>query len=389
MKKIHLNQLLRNRAQFNGVGQLMNATHAIQRALGMEPVAMPMASPMPTPASAPTAAPVAPASARWRGPAANDVEDAVVVDRSPRPASAPSEPAQPAAQAAPVGEFTRIALRHGPSVRHYKLFVPAAASAGKPLPLVVLLHGCTQNPDDFAAGTGMNTLAGQQGVLVLYPEQTQACNANHCWNWFRPEDQRRGSGEPALLAAMVRDAMQHHAVDPARIYVAGLSAGGAMAAVLGQQYPDLFAAVGVHSGLVAGGAHDVMSAFSAMKNGAKDQRNAPRPVSSVPTIVFHGDADSTVHPRNGEQITEATTRYTPASALHSSTHQGTAPAGRSYTRATHRSADGTVSTEQWTVHGSGHAWSGGSTAGSYTDPQGPDASAEMLRFFLAHPRKAG
>ena len=385
MKKIHLNQLLRNRAQFNGVGQLMNATHAIQRALGMQVSPMPM----PTPASAPTAAPVAPASARWRGPAANDVEDAVVVDRSAQPTSAPSQPAQTAAQAAPVGAFTRIALRHGGVLRHYKLFVPAAASAGTPLPLVVMLHGCTQNPDDFAAGTGMNTLGAQQGVLVLYPEQTQAGNANQCWNWFRPEDQLRGSGEPALLAAMVHDAMQHHAVDPARVYVAGLSAGGAMAAVLGQQYPDLFAAVGVHSGLVAGGAHDVMSAFSAMKNGAKDSRTAATPLQSVPTIVFHGDADSTVHPRNGDQVTEATTRHTPAGALRSSTHQGTAAAGRSYTRATHRSADGTVSTEQWTVHGSGHAWSGGKASGSYTDPQGPDASAEMLRFFLAHPRKAG
>ena len=365
MKKIDIAQLLRNGTHFNGVGQLVKATHSIQRTLGIQPIAMPGQPVAPSP--------TAPVRPRWNKPAANDVEDAVVVDRSPQPA----------------GSFTRITLRHGHEVRHYKLFVPTTASAGTPLPLVVMLHGCTQNPDDFAAGTGMNTLAGQQGVLVLYPEQTQACNANHCWNWFRPEDQRRGSGEPALLAAMVRDAMQHHAVDPARIYVAGLSAGGAMAAVLGQQYPDLFAAVGVHSGLVAGGAHDVMSAFSAMKNGAKDQRNAPRPVSSVPTIVFHGDADSTVHPRNGEQITEATTRYTPASALHSSTHQGTAPAGRSYTRTTHRSADGTVSTEQWTVHGSGHAWSGGKAAGSYTDPQGPDASAEMLRFFLAHPRKPG
>ena len=128
------------------------------------------------------------------------------------------------------------------------------------------------------------------------------------WCRWIAENLTLGNPPQGVLQAMVRDAMQHHAVDPARIYVAGLSAGGAMAAVLGQQYPDLFAAVGVHSGLVAGGAHDVMSAFSAMKNGAKDQRNAPRPVSSVPTIVFHGDADSTVHPRNGEQITEATTR---------------------------------------------------------------------------------
>ena len=385
MKKIDIAQLLRTRPHLNGVGQLVKATHAIQRALGVQAVHMPG---MPTMPDTPAAAPAATPRQRWTGPAANDVEDAVVVDRSsPRAADMQDTP-QP--QATPGGTFTRIALQHGHELRHYKLFVPAtAATANTPRPLVVMLHGCTQNPDDFAAGTGMNRLGQQHGFLVLYPEQTQAANANHCWNWFRPEDQRRGHGEPALLAAMVQDATRRHAVDPARVYAAGLSAGGAMAAVLGQQYPDVFAAVGVHSGLVAGGAHDVMSAFSAMKNGAKGSRAAATPVGSTPTattIVFHGDSDSTVHPRNGEQVLDAALRGS-TSATKTTTENGVAPHGRRFTRHIHSNQDGTVSAEHWTVHGSGHAWSGGSGAGSYTDPQGPDASAEMWRFFAAHPRQ--
>lgn len=386
MKKINLAQLLRTRPHLNGVGQLVKATHSIQRALGIQPVAMPG---MPVPPVEPAHTPATPP--RWRGPAANDVEDAVVVDRGQRPAGATpdAKKAESAAQPAPAGSFTRVALQHGHELRHYKLFVPpaTATTAGTPLPLVVMLHGCTQNPDDFARGTDMNRLGGQHGFLVLYPEQTAAHNAHQCWNWFRPEDQQRGGGEPALLAAMVHDAAQHHAVDPAHVYVAGLSAGGAMAAVLGQQYPDLFAAVGVHSGVVAGGAHDVMSAFSAMKNGAKERRTAAAPLQAVPTIVFHGDTDSTVHPRNGEQVLQAAVHHPSDTPVQTTTEQGVAQTGRKFTRQVHRSPDGAVSAEHWTVHGSGHAWSGGAAAGSYTDPQGPDASAEMWRFFAAHPRR--
>ncbi len=265
--------------------------------------------------------------------------------------------------------------------RDYKLFIPAGAGAGdKALPLVVMLHGCTQTPDDFAAGTAMNALAQEQGCYVLYPAQSQQANPQRCWNWFKHSHQQRGRGEPALLAGMTRQIMAQHAVDPERVYVAGLSAGGAMAAILGDTYPDLFAAVGVHSGLAAGAASDLPSAMAAMQgNGARPRISARH----VPTIVFHGDADATVHPRNGEQVAAASSAGAAGPDV-----QGHAPAGkRRSTRSVHRDADGKVLAEHWLVHGAAHAWSGGSARGSYTDAQGPDASAEMLRFFLEHPRR--
>jgi poly(hydroxyalkanoate) depolymerase family esterase len=262
--------------------------------------------------------------------------------------------------------------------RDYKLFVPTQAGT-RPLPLVVMLHGCTQNPDDFAAGTAMNELAQQQGFYVLYPAQSQKHNPQRCWNWFKHSHQARGRGEPALLAEMTRQVMAQHRVDPGRVYVAGLSAGGAMAAILGDTYPDLFAAIGVHSGLPAGAATDLPSALAAMRSGPAAAR--ANPLGGLPTIVFHGDADATVHPSNGEHIAQAA-----SAGATEAVEQARAPGGRGYTRRVRRAANGTVVAEHWVVHGAPHAWSGGSGRGSYTDPQGPDASAEMLRFFLEHPR---
>lgn len=263
----------------------------------------------------------------------------------------------------------------GPAARDYKLYIPPAAGAGRPLPLVVMLHGCTQHPDDFAAGTRMNEAARERGLYVLYPAQSAQANPQRCWNWFKHSHQGRDRGEPAILAGMVREIARRHAVDPARIYVAGLSAGGAMAAILGQAYPDLFAAVGVHSGLAAGAARDLPSAHHAMRSGARPAAGqAPR----VPTIVLHGDADKTVHPENGQQ------QFASAAGLgpeHGAAEAGRAPGGRRFTRRVRRDAAGRVVAEYWEVHGAGHAWSGGSPRGSYTDPQGPDATEAMLRFF--------
>ena len=262
----------------------------------------------------------------------------------------------------------------------YKLFVPAN-STGRALPLVVMLHGCTQNPDDFAAGTRMNELAAAQGFMVLYPEQSQRMNPQRCWNWFKHSHQSRGRGEPALIASLTRLVMSQHSVDARRVYVAGLSAGGAMAAILAQTYPDLFAAAGVHSGLAAGSASDLPSALAAMQTGAGGKLKA---TCATPIIVFHGDADATVHPTNGEDVIASSAR------AHSSTHGRVAsrPGARPATRRVHLGADGEVVAEHWIVHGAGHAWAGGSPAGSYTDSRGPDASAEMLRFFLEHPGRA-
>jgi poly(hydroxyalkanoate) depolymerase family esterase len=282
-------------------------------------------------------------------------------------------------------QFVTRSFENHAGSRGYKLYIPSTYR-GEAMPLVVMLHGCTQSPDDFAAGTRMNMLAEEHGCLIAYPGQTQAANAQKCWNWFSPGDQQRGRGEPALIAGVTEQVMRDHAVDRRRVYVAGLSAGGAAAAIMGMAYPDLFAAVGVHSGLVCGAARDMPSAFAAMRQGAAvvAQRGGGSATAgdrcTIPTIVFHGDKDGTVHPRNGDQVIE----QSGAEGLRSEVLRGQVPGGHAYSRILHAGTAGQVVLEQWVVHGAGHAWSGGSSAGSYTDPRGPDASREMLRFFLAN-----
>jgi poly(hydroxyalkanoate) depolymerase family esterase len=254
------------------------------------------------------------------------------------------------------------------------VYVPSTATG--PRPLVVMLHGGTQTAADFAAATRMSELAEEHGVLVAYPEQVTSANPMRYWNWFEPGDQGR-AGEPAIVAGIVEEIAREHEVDRERVHVAGFSAGAAMAAVLGAVYPDVFAAVGVHSGLPHGCAHDVASAFAAMR-GAARARPVDRP---VPVIAFHGDADPTVVVDNGARVVEQLT----AGPVRGDTLVERGP-GRPATRVVVR-RDGAVMGELWTVHGSGHAWSGGVAGGSYTDPAGPDASAEMLRFFADHPRR--
>ena len=263
----------------------------------------------------------------------------------------------------------------------YKLFVPSRYR-GEPIPLVVMLHGCTQSPDDFAAGTRMNFIAEKQTCLVVYPAQRSEANQAKCWNWFRAADQQRGRGEPSLIAGITRQIMHDYSVDPKRVYVGGLSAGAAAAAIMGATYNDLYAAIGVHSGLACGAAIDLPSAFVAMRQGGgSDDRVILGDGPPVPTIVFHGDRDITVHPNNGDQILEQSIRTT---STQKQVHRGQVAGGHAYTRTIHTDASGRGILEHWNIHGAGHAWSGGSPAGSYTDPRGPDASREMLRFFLEH-----
>ena len=269
------------------------------------------------------------------------------------------------------GTFSNAAGR-----RSYKLFVPSH-DQGQPRPLVVMLHGCTQSSDDFAAGTRMNFLAEEQNCFVVYPEQPSGANQAKCWNWFRTGDQQRGGGEPSLIAGITRQVMRDHAIDPKRVYVAGLSAGGAAAAIMAATHADLYAAVGIHSGLACGAANDLPSAFVAMRQGGGFKIADGGP--PVPTIIFHGDRDTTVHPDNGDRIVEQSAKAARAKAK---VIDGRVPRGHAYTRTILTDAGGRAISEHWNVHGAGHAWSGGSPAGSYTDPRGPDASREMLRFFL-------
>lgn len=274
-----------------------------------------------------------------------------------------------------------ITLTHsdGHARRDFKLYIPAMQPSAS-MPLIVMLHGCTQSPDDFAAGTGMNALAERLGMLVAYPAQPTGANANKCWNWFKPEDQARDRGEPALIAGLTRDVLRDYPVDPARIYIAGLSAGGAAAAIVAEAYPDLFSAAGVHSGLPVGAASDIPQAFSAMRTGAKGKALA----NAVPTIVIHGLADGTVHPSNGTAVVTQTVQA--FDGLTASVRNGVSAGGRSFRQTSFDSGDGRSMCEHWEIEGTGHAWAGGKPEGSFTDPSGPAASEEMLRFFLQHER---
>ncbi|MCS0630539.1 PHB depolymerase family esterase [Telluria mixta] len=270
----------------------------------------------------------------------------------------------------------------------YKLFVPAGYR-GDALPLIVMLHGGNQDADDFALGTGMNTLAEEYGCVVLYPEQSSRANWSMCWNWFEERHHHRGQGEPGLIAALTRKVIDDHAIDASRVYVAGLSAGGAMAVILGRTYPELFAAVGCHSGLAHGSATDSYSAIQAMHGGIDANASAhASPTNNGPIIVFHGDADFTVHPSNStsvvQQFLDSYVARTPDADVSVSSEAGRAR-GRAYERKVHRDADGRIVVEHWTIKGGRHAWSGGTGRGSHSDESGPDASLEMLRFFLGVP----
>lgn len=281
--------------------------------------------------------------------------------------------------------FTAGSFTNHAGTRSYKLYIPDAYS-GQALPLLVMLHGCTQTPDDFAVGTGMNRIAEEAGCFVLYPAQAHSANHAKCWNWFMSGDQRRDEGEPAIIADLTREIVRTYKLDARRVYVAGLSAGGAMAAVMANTYPELYAAAGVHSGLAYAVAHDLPSALSAMRGSGGGPTKATASAAPVPTIVFHGDRDTTVHPCNADRLAPQAGIVQPPSQVNGFTvkvQKGRVPGGHPYTRALHQDSSGEVTLEQWTIHGGRHAWSGGSDEGSYTDPKGPDASREMMRFFAA------
>lgn len=423
-------------------GKLLEATAAIQAAL-MGRIAPHSGSAKKAPTS--KTIDVIDVQARDVSPQSPDVRPSPHPSSKPlRRTAAPAPDFVAADASGATGTFTSAShTEPGAGTRSYKLYIPphsaAATLSGQRLPLVLMLHGCKQNPDDFALGTGMNEAALAQGFYVVYPAQIQKANASNCWNWFEPQHQQRLGGEPQILVGIVREVIATHAVDSQRVYVAGLSAGGAMAATLGQTWGDVFAAVGVHSGLVHGAAKDVVSAFGAMRSGSNGgavhgnhkgspayakgpalfgklaeltgmgglpgrpsadnlfadvaspdtgtgPTSSPSPGTSAmrtpPTIVFHGDRDTTVNAINGEQVIQAANHS--AAAITQAPETLQAPTnGRDATRRIYRNAQGDSVTEHWAVHGAGHAWSGGNAKGSYTDSAGPDATAEMVRFFLA------
>lgn len=340
-------------------GNPAQATHILQAALGGQ--GSEQATPLPPRSSA---------AARGRQPLGRVIDSLVngKVLRGPainRPAIKPAVPAGAAYEA------RRHGSAHG--ARDYRIFIPSDRS-GPPQGLILMLHGCTQSANDFAVGTQMNLHAERHRLIVVYPEQVRTANQMGCWNWFRPEDQRRGQGEPAFLAELALNAATEFGVAEGRIFAAGLSAGGAMAAILGHAYPDVFAAVGVHSGLAPGSAGDVAGAFAAMR-GATVLSPAVA-ANPVPSIVFHGTADTTVAPSNAAAVVAAATGVTPTVQI----DEG-ATAGAKVTL--YRDTSGRALVENWLLEDVGHAWSGGAPDGSYTHPGGPDASAEMVRFFLS------
>ncbi len=300
------------------------------------------------------------------------------------PLKRPGRPISPPAPAE--GRWIAATYTNAAGTRAYKLYLPSGYH-GQTMPLVVMLHGCTQDPDDFAVGTRMNFLAEANGFLVAYPAQAAGANISRCWNWFQADHQERDRGEPSLIAGITRKIMAEYRVDARRVYVAGLSAGGAMAAIMATTYPDLYVAAGVHSGLAAGSAHDLPSAFAAMRQGGQSgQLGVGR---AVPLILFHGDRDATVNPANADDLLRQWVAGKPAAADRAapSVTMRKGRDGRAYTCGIYRDARGQVIAEQWTVHGAGHNWSGGNGNGSHTDPAGPDASREMMRFFSEHSRE--
>ncbi len=293
------------------------------------------------------------------------------------------------------GRLTGGIFRSDVGSREYRLYLPGTAGSDA-RPLLVLLHGCTQSADDIARGAALHEIADSMGMLVLYPEQPAAANPLRCWNWFDPAHQRRGAGEPALLSAMVREIAAAQGADPRRVYVAGVSAGGAMALILAASYPELFAAAGSHSGVPLAAATPATALRVMRAGGVGDPaavaaaRMASAPASGaersrlVPIIVFHGVDDAVVHVENGRATAAQWRGAASLAGIENAETSTTGDAGGLTYRRSRVGPPDAPLVDLWLIDGLGHAWSGGSPAGTYTDARGPIASAELVRFLLQH-----
>lgn len=294
--------------------------------------------------------------------------------------------------AAATGEFLlrEIATPDGP--RRFKLYVPSRYDKSRPVPLLVVLHGCTQDPDDIARGTRFNAIGEEKGMLVAYPEQPQKANGLKCWNWFDSAHQRRDQGEPALIATITQRVIADYRVDARRVYIVGLSAGAAMALTVAYAYPGVFAAAGVHSGIAYGAATSLGDAMRAMGAGAADPVSLPSAVVKgmggrryFPAIVFQGAADKSVKVINASQVVAQLSKLHAGRGLRKLAEtRGISEGGYHFTKTVYGNRRPLI--EEWIVDELGHAWSGGSSDGTYTDPKAPDASREIVRFLLDHPR---
>ena len=280
--------------------------------------------------------------------------------------------------------------------RRYKLYVPGAYDPSRRRMLVVLLHGCTQDPDDIARGTRIAGHAERDGFLALLPEQPESANPKKCWNWYDRAHQGRDAGEPSLIVGMTDEVVRAYAVDPARVHLAGISAGAGMASLVAVAYPERYASLALHSGLAWRAATDVMGALGAMAKGVSDadaqgasalEAMGAR-ARAIPTLVVHGGKDAVVNPVNGSQsarqwaVTAARALGVPSLATRQTTGE---EGGYGWTRTCHSDASGGCLVEELVVHELGHAWSGGSREGTFTDERGPEATREMVRFFREHP----
>lgn len=309
------------------------------------------------------------------------------------------DPTHPSPSSAQSGRWVEGTFTNTAGTRRYQLYVPGRYDPARRHMLVVMLHGCTQDPADFARGTRIAEHAERGGFLALLPEQPETANPKKCWNWYEPANQARGAGEPSILDGIITQVMRDHAIDSARVHLAGISAGAAMASLMTVAYPERFASIALHSGMAWRPATDVMSALGVMARGAADADTLGAAALAamgdrarvVPTMVVHGSKDAILNPLNGTQTTRqwvlTNTRAPRGGPLTASATTGETK-GYHWTRTCHRAAAGPCVVEEWIVTELGHAWSGGSAAGTFTDERGPDITAEMLRFFGEHPMGA-